>query len=107
SSSDIPAEATTTIYRIVQEALNNISKYANAKKVSIKLGVEGNEIQLQILDDGVGFDLSQVRTEHTLGLVGMRERARLLGGNFLLQASPGEGTSIAVTLPLISWSQEL
>src|SRR5262245_44583340 len=59
SSSDIPAEATTTIYRIVQEALNNISKYANAKKVSVTLGIEGNEIQLQISDDGVGFDLSQ------------------------------------------------
>ena len=106
SSSDIPAEATTTIYRIVQEALNNISKYANANKVSIKLGIEENEIQLQILDDGVGFDLSQVRTEHTLGLIGMRERARLLGGNFLLQASPGAGTIIGVTIPLSAWSHE-
>jgi PAS domain S-box-containing protein len=106
SSSDIPAEATTTIYRIVQEALNNIAKYANANKVSVTLGIEGNQIQLQILDDGVGFDLSQVRTEHTLGLVGMRERARLLGGNFHLQASPGEGTSILVTLPVASWSHQ-
>lgn len=106
SSSDIPAEATTTIYRIVQEALNNISKYANANKVSITLGIEGDQIQLQILDDGVGFDLSQVQTEHTLGLVGMRERARLLGGNFLLQASPGAGTIIGVTLPLSAWSHE-
>jgi PAS domain S-box-containing protein len=106
SSSDIPAEATTTIYRIVQEALNNISKYANANKVSITLGIEKEQIQLQILDDGVGFDLSQVRTEHTLGLVGMRERARLLGGNFMLQATPGSGTFIGVTLPLASWSQK-
>lgn len=104
SSSDIPAEATTTIYRIVQEALNNISKYANAKKVWVTLTVERGEIHLQILDDGVGFDISQVRTEHTLGLVGMRERARLLGGNFHLEATPGEGTSIAVTLPVMSWS---
>jgi PAS domain S-box-containing protein len=106
SSSDIPAEATTTIYRIVQEALNNIAKYANANKVSITLGIEENQIQLQILDDGVGFDLSQKRTEHTLGLVGMRERARLLGGKFILQASPGSGTFIAVTLPVVSGSQK-
>jgi two-component system sensor histidine kinase UhpB len=106
SSIDIPAEATTTLYRIVQEALNNISKYANAKKVSVSLAIEGNQIQLEISDNGVGFDLTQVRTEHTLGLVGMRERARLLGGDFLLQASPGEGTFISVTLPVASWSQK-
>ena len=106
SSSDIPAEATTTIYRIVQEALNNISKYANARNVSVSLGVEGGNIHLQIRDDGVGFDASQVRTEHTLGLAGMRERARLIGGTFLLKASPGEGTSITVTLPARSWSPE-
>jgi PAS domain S-box-containing protein len=106
SSSDIPAEATTTIYRIVQEALNNISKYASANKVSITLGIEGEKIQLRIVDDGVGFDISQKRTEHTLGLVGMRERARLLGGSFLLEASPGAGTFIDVTLPVTSWSQK-
>lgn len=106
ASSDIPAEATTTIYRIVQEALNNISKYANANKVSITLGIEEEKIQLRILDDGVGFDLSQVRTEHTLGLIGMRERARLLGGKFTLEASPGAGTFIGVTLPVTSWSQK-
>jgi PAS domain S-box-containing protein len=106
SSSDIPAEATTTIYRIVQEALNNISKYANANKVSITLGIENEKIQLRILDDGVGFDLTQVRTEHTLGLIGMRERARLLGGKFTLQASPGAGTFIGVTLPVASWSHK-
>jgi PAS domain S-box-containing protein len=106
SSSDIPAEATTTIYRIVQEALNNISKYANANKVTITLGIEEEKIQLRILDDGIGFDLSQVRTEHTLGLIGMRERARLLGGKFTLQASPGAGTFIGVTLPVASWSRK-
>jgi len=106
SSSDIPAEATTAIYRIVQEALNNIAKHANASKVSITLGIEEEQIQLRILDDGVGFDLSQKRTEHTLGLVGMRERARLLGGNFTLQASPGAGTFIGVTLPVASGSQK-
>lgn len=106
SSSDIPAEATTTIYRIVQEALNNISKYANANKVTITLGIEEERIQLRILDDGIGFDLSQVRTEHTLGLIGMRERARLLGGKFTLQASPGAGTFIGVTLPVASWSRK-
>jgi PAS domain S-box-containing protein len=106
SSSDIPAEATTTIYRIVQEALNNIAKHANANKVSITLGIEAEQIQLQIQDDGIGFDLSQVRTEHTLGLSGMRERARLLGGKFKLHTSPDEGTFIGVTLPASGWSQK-
>lgn len=98
-NNDISADATTNLYRIIQEALTNISKYANAKSIFISLESSNDQIILMIQDDGVGFDLASVGTEKSLGLAGMKERSELLGGLFFLRSKPGKGTQIKVLLP--------
>jgi signal transduction histidine kinase len=88
----------TAIYRIVQEALTNIVKHANASSVSIIVMASGETVRLVIEDDGTGFDQATVR-EGALGLVGIRERVAILGGRFELESAPGDGTTIVVELP--------
>lgn len=85
------------IYRITQEALNNILHHASAKKIQISLTRHHAEIHLMISDDGIGFDPEQQYAEH-FGLVGMRERAALIGGIFEIQSEPGKGSQIHLTL---------
>jgi signal transduction histidine kinase len=94
----LPAEVETTIYRIVQEALTNIVKHADARKASILLLRRGGMAMTVIEDDGAGFDTSAVR-EDSLGLVGMRERAALLGGRLTVESS-ASGTTLAVEIPV-------
>ena len=77
------------IYRISQEALNNILHHANAKKVQLSLTRHQEEIHLLIEDDGIGFDPDQQYAKH-FGLVGMRERAELLGGTFQIHSATGD-----------------
>ncbi|MBK6619244.1 MAG: PAS domain-containing protein [Nitrosomonas sp.] len=97
-----------TIYRLIQEAFNNVCKHARARKVVVQLGREKNSpilpdtLLLSVEDDGIGFDIEQKSVG--LGLLGMRERVIAAGGEFLLQSSPGNGVQIAVRLPLESHS---
>lgn len=94
-------EVEANLYRIVQEALNNAQKYANAKTISVLLEKRRYDILLIIEDDGVGFDPKQKRKgTGGLGLVGMRERATLLGGNIEIESSPGAGATIFVRVPV-------
>lgn len=91
-----------TLYRIVQEALTNVAKYAGATRVTVRFERVGDRLTATIEDDGVGFDPSVIGRdgrEH-LGLLGMQERIALLGGEFRLHASPGLGTRVEVTAPL-------
>jgi signal transduction histidine kinase len=89
----------TYVYRIVQEALTNCAKHARARKVRIQL-LDGNgQIELTVTDDGLGFDPTTV-AHSGLGLIGIEERARELGGSIVVQSSAGNGTTIKVTLPL-------
>jgi len=97
SSKEIPSEAATALYRILQEALNNVSRHAGASMVAISLSAKENRILLSIRDNGAGFDRSSL--EKSLGITGMKERALLLGGDFQLDSSPGKGTEIRVVLP--------
>jgi len=92
-------ERETAIYRIVQEALTNVVKHASAKRVSIVVASSAKTVRAVIEDDGVGFTPGRVR-EHALGLVGMRERAQLLGGRLEVESAPGAGTTIVVEIPL-------
>ena len=94
----LPADAETTIYRIVQEALTNIVKHAEAKSVSISLVRRGGAVTTVVEDDGRGFD-SSVTHEERLGLVGMRERVSLLGGRVTVESSSA-GTTVAVEVPV-------
>jgi signal transduction histidine kinase len=95
----IPPEHETAIYRIVQEALANVVKHAAAQHVSIVVASSERAVRAVVEDDGAGFDRHNVR-EHALGLVGMRERAQLLGGRLEIESTRGAGTTVFAELPL-------
>lgn len=91
------------LYRIAQEAFNNISKHSAATHVWVKLVIDDDGATLTIRDDGEGFDAARVLATNdrgSLGLTSMRERSDLAGGTFEIESSPGNGTSICVCLPL-------
>jgi PAS domain S-box-containing protein len=96
-------EAEANLYRLTQEALHNIAKHAAADHVSVLLERRADQGVLLIEDDGRGFSLDQVSTapaRGSLGLVSMRERATLVGGEFHIESAPGQGTSIYVRVPM-------
>ena len=99
----LPSEVEVTVYRIIQEALTNIAKYANANNVSVVLRHRGSSLVAVIEDDGQGFDVSGVmssKDKNRLGLFGMYERASLIGGNLTIESQPGSGTTIFLEVPL-------
>ncbi len=96
---DLPEEHKTCIYRVVQEALNNVSKHAQATAVQVSLNCVGRQIDLTVQDDGSGFDAERVRG---LGLLGMEERVHHLGGAFSIDSQPGRGTLLKINLPLVN-----
>ena len=97
-------EMETALYRIVQEALTNTARHANAKKVVITMREDGDAVYASIVDDGCGFDFDALRKspdqERGLGLAGMNERVLLLDGSLEVHSSPGHGTTIEVRIPL-------
>jgi len=98
-SQPLPTRIEVGLYRIVQEALTNISRHAQADNVAITLALTPAEARLIIEDDGQGFDPEQVPAGH-FGLIGLSERVKLLGGALKLASSPGAGVRVAVTIPL-------
>lgn len=96
---DIPIEAKESLYRIAQEAMNNIAKHARATRVDVTLGSESDALNLIISDNGAGFDTTQNYPGH-LGLHTMRERAEKVGGTFAIESALNSGTRIRVTIPL-------
>jgi signal transduction histidine kinase len=95
---NLPDEHKTCIYRLVQEAVNNSARHANARTVEVIVKHEGGRVQFSVRDDGVGFDTRFVRG---LGLLGMEERVRRLGGELKLDSQLGRGTLIAAELPVV------
>lgn len=87
------------LFRVAQEALHNIAKHARAANVTVELNREAGQIRLRVVDDGVGFDRRAGVSPTSVGLVGMRERIAVLGGQLRVRSAPGEGTEVAVTLP--------
>jgi signal transduction histidine kinase len=96
---DEPAQL--TVYRIVQESLTNVGKYAEARQVEINLRDLRNHIELEVRDDGRGFDVRETRPS-THGLAGMRHRVEAAGGRLTVESSPGAGTRITAALPKVS-----
>lgn len=89
------------LYRIVQESLNNVAKYAGATQVHIGIWQENAWIGLHIEDNGCGFDMAHALQRKTFGLLGMQERALVLDGQFNMDSAVGKGTRIAVSFPLV------
>jgi signal transduction histidine kinase len=99
----LPAEIEITLFRVVQEALNNVAKHSGAETVLVECALRDDVVAIEIEDDGKGFDPATVGRSASgagLGLTGMRERVTLLGGTLAIDASPGDGTRISVTVPL-------
>lgn len=90
------------LLRIAQEAVTNAVKHSRAKRIQIRLGLQARTVTLQVVDDGCGFDPNGIFSElgGHFGLIGMRERAERLGGEFALVSLPGEGTQVDVTVPI-------
>jgi two-component system NarL family sensor kinase len=98
----LPARVEVALYRIAQEALENIRKHAQAQHVMMEICADENQVHMVIQDNGRGFDpdttARNVEQGH-YGVAGMNERVKLLGGSFCIQSEPGEGTVIAVNIP--------
>ena len=89
------------LFRICQESLTNIGRHAAATRIRISLQVERNEyILLKIEDNGKGFEVRKIGDKKTLGLLGMKERTLMMGGEFRIESEPGKGTSLFVTVPV-------
>lgn len=93
-----------TVFRIVQEALNNVAKHAKAKNAGIHLDFQQNGLRLYIFDDGAGFDTEKLKERHEdisggFGLVSMRERIELLDGEMIISSEPGKGTRLNISIP--------
>ena len=101
---ELSPAVTTTLFRIVQEAVSNIVRHANAGSVTIVLQLSGGLIQMRIQDDGRGFDPKNASRDavelQQLGLLGIRERAELLGGQIQIESAPEKGTSLQVSFPM-------
>jgi signal transduction histidine kinase len=103
----LPPEVEVTLLRVAQEALTNCRKYAQASRVVITLSYMNNLVALNVQDDGVGFDPTQLSSKELsaqstggFGLVGMRERVEQLRGTLLVESEPGEGTTLMVAIPV-------
>ena len=96
----LPAECAAAMYRVAQESLSNISKYAQAQHVSVQLFVSAAEVTLEVSDDGVGFDPRMLQATPGFGLRGLIERARGFGGWAEISSAPGRGTTVMFSVPI-------
>jgi signal transduction histidine kinase len=105
SPKPVPLRIEAGLYRIAQEALANVRKHANATRVEIDLRATSQDVRLCIRDDGVGFNPDREATGGQ-GLLGMRERVKLLDGRLRLVSQPGRGTRVSVWIPLQGEDEE-
>ena len=97
---DLGGAHATAIFRIVQEGLTNVARHAKARRVEVRIAHDDSAVTIRIRDDGVGFATDAPHRPGSLGLLGMRERAYLLGGTIDVESAPGRGTAIEVRLPV-------
>jgi signal transduction histidine kinase len=96
----LSVDLATPLFRVCQEALTNVTRHASASHVSIQLTCASSEISLVIKDDGRGITDEEIRRHGSLGLLGMKERVSILGGTLEVQGRAGEGTTVAIRIPL-------
>jgi len=100
---ELPVATRTTLFRVVQEALTNVARHAHASESEVVIEKFDDYIRMRIDDNGRSFDVETVlrsKTAPCLGLLGMRERVEMAGGSFLVESSPGNGTSVQARMPL-------
>jgi PAS domain S-box-containing protein len=102
SAEDLPLARpqSVALFRIFQEALTNVARHARAQHIDVKLAATPEMLTLQVHDDGRGIKAQEISGLHALGLLGMRERAKRLGGTFDIQGVPGDGTILTVSIPV-------
>ncbi|MCU1258202.1 MAG: histidine kinase, partial [Bryobacterales bacterium] len=101
----LPDDVKTCVFRVIQEALNNCQKHASPTKVQVVIEQKRDSLSVQVEDDGAGFIINEKNVRHSgLGVLGMRERASMLGGSVSVQSSPGMGTLLTLSLPLARMS---
>jgi len=107
----LPSEVELTMFRIAQETLNNIRKHAQASSVNITVQLISNNLKMSITDNGKGFSTSRLTgdlaKEGKLGVLGMEERARLIGGSLQIKSSPSKGTTVIARAPIWTRQKEL
>lgn len=97
---ELDEERTVAVFRIVQESLTNIARYAAANSVEITIGLRGDAIFVEVRDDGKGFDPAAISAKDSFGLMSMRERAQAVGGKVEITSAPSKGTVVAVSIPI-------
>jgi signal transduction histidine kinase len=101
----LPSHIEVAMFRIVQEALNNVARHAGAEHVRIEMRFDDTTVRLLVEDDGTGFDVDRLlnhsgTVSESVGLLGMQERVKLLGGRLEIRSQPGAGTSVVVEAPV-------
>ncbi|HZI54594.1 MAG TPA: PAS domain S-box protein, partial [Chitinophagaceae bacterium] len=97
---ELPDTLKIGIFRIFQESLTNVARHSGAKNVSVSLLQKDNQLILTIRDNGIGFEEEPMTTQKTLGLLGMKERSTMMGGQYKITSVKGEGTTVTVIVPL-------
>lgn len=100
ASVQVSFKTAIALFRIFQECLTNITRHANASKVWCSLQQTNGELVLTVTDNGNGFDMGEIKEKQSLGLLSMRERTVMLGGDYDIKSNPGKGTTITVQVPL-------
>jgi two-component system, NarL family, sensor histidine kinase UhpB len=104
---DVPSDLAIACFRVVQEALTNVIRHARAQHVCIEFSQTGDALDLAVRDDGVGFDvaktLEQASSYGHVGLLGMKERVQILGGDMEVDSEAGHGTRIRISFPAASF----
>ena len=99
----------TALFRIAQQALTNVAQHAHASQVKVAIRKCRETVHVEIADNGKSFEVEQIlnaKKNKRLGLIGMRERAEMVGGTFMIESKTGKGTTIHVQIPFNSKTQE-
>jgi PAS domain S-box-containing protein len=96
----LPAEQATAMFRVFQETLTNVARHAQATQVLVSLEMDGDDLEMRVRDNGRGITEAEAAESRSLGLLGMRERIRLIGGEIEIRGQPGQGTLVRVRIPV-------
>ncbi len=99
-SEDIDKNLATNIFRVYQESLTNVARHSHATQVETSIEVSDNFVKMIVRDNGIGFDPEEVRTKKSLGILGMKERARMFGGELIFTANEPSGTTVVLSVPM-------